>query len=317
LEIVLTESISVSAEYREKLRLKHLAMEPSLQGKTISFRLNDHAIAIGLPTFSPDAKWLEDAEAEADTWDRAGNVLSVYIYAVTIVIENLTFAIPTAAAEHRHVNTSLFSALERDVMDREADKLYLLARQALDLFIRTTRWKAGLALLDLDRRPDNPTFRGGRLYNLEHGGSFYSPKIPRVVSAPRRVNLTPQIWQSIGDVLASGSLPPIWVEFLASAERRIETSDLREGLIDLAIGAEAAIRQFPHVSKKSREDLLSRILDNWESIGFPSAGPWFTDLRILIQVRNRIMHAGTDDRLNIQLCAKSLIAVQELTRLLA
>jgi hypothetical protein len=313
----MTETISVKAEYREKFKVKHLAMVPSLQGKAVSFHLDDHSIKIELPTFSPEAKLSPGMEAEADTWDSTnGNVLSVYIYVVRVIIEDLTFTIPATAAQHEFVNTPLFSSAEREALDQKSDELYLLARQALDLFIRTARWKTGMALLDVDNRPDSPSLNGGRLINLAHGGSFYVPRISRIAVVPPRINLTSQIWQSIADALTNGEAPPVWSEFAASAARRIEVADLQAGVIDLAIGAEAAIRQFPRVSMTKRKNKLSTILDNWDQFGFPPAGQWFSDLRTLIDVRNQIMHSGADKRLNLSFCKKSLSAVKSLTGLL-
>src|SRR5205807_1708809 len=109
---------------------------------------------------------------------------------------------------------------------------------------------------------------------------------------PGRTTLTPQTWQAIGDALANGETPPVWNEYFASSRRRIEAGDLREGIIDLAIAAEAAIRQFPRVSKRKRRKKLSNILNDWDQFGFPRAGPWFSDLKVLVDVRNDIMHRG-------------------------
>jgi hypothetical protein len=313
----MTETISVNAEYREKFEVKHLAMVPSLQGNAVSFHLDGHSIKIELPTFSPEAKTSPGTEAEADTWDsRNGNVLSVYIYVVRVLIEDLTFMIPATAAQHTSVNTTLFSSAEREALDQASDELYLLARQALDLFLRTARWKTGMALLDIDNRPGSPSLNGGRLINLAHGGGFYVPRIPRIAVVPPRINLTSQIWQSITDALTNGETPPVWSEYAASAARRIEVADFKAGVIDLAIGAEAAIRQFPRVSMTKRKNRLSMILDNWDHFGFPPAGQSFSDLRTLIDVRNQIMHSGADNRLNLSFCKKSLSAVKGLIGLL-
>jgi hypothetical protein len=313
----MTETVYVKAEYREKLRVKHLAMEPSLQGKTVSFRLDNQSIKIRLPAFSPGAKWSEDLEAEADTWEtKTGNILSVYIYAVHIVIENLTFAIPTTAAQHGSVNMSLFSPAEREILDKQSDDLYLVARRALDRWIGIVRWKTGMALVEVDNRPINASLDGGRLFNLDHGGKFYSPRIPRIVKALRRTTLTPQTWQAITDALANDEIPPIWNEYFASSQRRIEAIDLRAGVIDLAIAAEATIKQYSPVSKTKRDKKVSEILDKWDQFGFPPAGPWLSDLKTLNQVRNYIMHRGDEKQVDPALCKRSLAAVKNLIGLL-
>jgi hypothetical protein len=312
----MTKTVSITAEYREKLRVKHLAMEPSLNGKIVSFALDNRPIAIELPTFSPDTKWSEDMEAEADHWDKDRNVLSVYVYAVHVVIKNLSFSIPATAAQHKSINATLFSSAETEALDKESDELYLLARRALDLWIRIARWKTGMALLAIDNRPESASLDGGRLFNLEHGGKFYSPRIPRVAKSPGRTTLTPQTWQAICDALANGDTPPVWNEYFASSRRRVEAGDLREGIIDLTIAAEAAIRQFPRVSKRNRRKKLSNIFNDWDQFGFPQAGPWFSDLKVLVDVRNEIMHSGDQTRIDMNLCGRSLSAVKELIGLL-
>ena len=141
----MTGTVCVKAEYREKLRVKHLAIEPSLQGKSVSFRLDNQSIKIGLPTFSPEAKLSENMEAEADTWEtKTGKVLSVYVYVLHIIVEGLTFTVSTTAAQHKSFNATLFSPAEREILDTRSDELYLLARRALNLSIRVVRWKTGM-----------------------------------------------------------------------------------------------------------------------------------------------------------------------------
>ena len=47
-------------------------------------------------------------------------------------------------------------------------------------------------------------------------------------------------------------------------------------MIDLAIAAESAITQYPHVLKTKRDETMSKILANWDQFGFPPATPWLS-----------------------------------------
>lgn len=302
---------TVKAEYREKLRVKHLAMEPSLQGKVMSFCLDDHAVKIRLPVL-PEAepKCFEDTEAEADTWDKHGNIHAVYIYALLVVIAELSFTIPMVAAKHKHVNTGLFSSAEAKELDHRSDALYFMARRAVDVWIRIARWKTGMGLLDVDYRPDGSSYNGGRLYNLQHGGAFYSPRIGRTAVVPPRTVLTPETWQAISDALIFGDTPPVWNEYFASAQRRLEVADFRECIIDLAITAEAVVRRFPLLQNKKRQPRFSKILENWDRSGFPTAGQCLKDIKQLVAIRNDIMHRGDDAQVDRHLCDRSMGAVK-------
>lgn len=306
---------TVRAEYREKLRVKHLAMKPSLQGKAVSFCLDDHSVKIQLPVL-PEVRpnHFEDMEAEANTWDKHGNIHAVQIYAVLVVIAELSFTIPVTAAEHKHVNGGLFSSSEAKELDHQSDALYLLARRATDFWIRIARWKTGMGLLDVDFRPEgSSSYSGGRLYNLQHGGAFYCPRIGRTAVVPPRTVLTAEVWQAISEALTTGEPPPVWDEYFASAQRRIEVADFRECIIDLAIAAEAAIRQISPLPNKKTP--ISEILKRWDRSGILPDGQ-LSGLKRLFIVRNEIMHSGGYRQVDRRLCDQSISAVKCLIGLL-
>jgi hypothetical protein len=311
----------VRAVYREKVRVKHLAMEPSLQGGSVSFRFEKHFVRVALPKITEQIKAarLEFAEAEADVWDRDGNIINVHVYAVAITVGRLTFMLPTAAADHKSIDARQFDAPQTKRLDKRSDGLYLLTRRAVDYWLRVVRWKTGLGLIDVDARPENPSLFGGRLYNLAHGGAFYSPRIGRSVAVPRRHRLSPDAWREISKSLVQGERPPIWNEYAMSAQQRIEVGDLKASIVDLAIAAESVVRQFPKVpSKMRKKKRISELFRDWTQLGFPPVQhlSWFSDVKALVLVRNRIMHQGHDSRLTLQFCKSSASAVQQLIGLL-
>lgn len=228
--------VQINARYEDRIRIKHLSMEPSLQGSAVQFLFEGHQIEIKLPKIDPVAKDDRYLEAEADVWRAAtGEILNVHIYVISIAIHDLKFELPQAAADHPHINASLYNDAERRVMDKKSDQLYFLARRALDYWLRVVRWKTGLGLIDIDTSPKIESVYGGKLFNNAHGGSFYSPKIARTVTVPKRHRLNQAVWQEIEAAVSRGEIPPIWNEYHMNAYRRMEQGDLVAGVIDLAM----------------------------------------------------------------------------------
>ncbi len=242
-------------------------------------------------------------------------IVDIYIYFLSVAVLNLSFELPAAAARHPHINAALYTEEETRVLDGRSDQLYFLARRALDYFLQIARWKTGYGLIALDTRPDRASLSGGRLFNLTHGGSFYSPAVDRTSVAPGRSQLTIREWQEISLALDVSASPPIWSVFFVSAQRRIDSNDLTAGTIDLAIAAESAIRQFRGVSmRKRKSNKMSELLANWSKLGFPAVSdlPWFRNLEVLFDVRNKIMHRGDDQRVDISFCQNVASAVENL-----
>jgi hypothetical protein len=325
--------VRVKARYEERIRIKHLSMEPALQGATSQFSFHNHPIEIKLPQLPPNGKGGTDyryLEAEADEWKAAtGEILNVHIYTVSLAILALEFDLPIAAADHRHINDSLYSEAERGALDEKSDQLYFLARRAIDYWLRVVRWKTGLGLIDTDTSPDSESLHGGRLFNDSHGGAFYSPRVQRTVVAPERHRLTPANWSEIALALSAGATPPIWNEYQMSAHRRIEHGDLVAATIDLAIAAESVIRravdaQLPADTPNWTRNTVARInmstlIDKWPDYGLPAVSQlqWFSTVKRLIQVRNRIMHRWDDSRIQAEFCRDAARAVDELIAVLA
>jgi hypothetical protein len=319
-------SVDVSATYKERVRIKHLSMEPSLQGATACFQFEDRKVEIKLPTLPLEEKrYSEYAEAEADVWNSSSKeVINVHIYAVLISVLELEFQLPPAAAEHRSINASLYDEKEARELDQQSDQLYFLARRALDYWLRVVRWKTGLGLIDLDPRADGATLYGGRLFNNAHGGAFYSPLVGRTVVAPERHRLNPLVWNEIATVVAAGLNPPLWNEYLMSAHRRIEHGDLTAAIIDLAIVVESVIRrtldaQLPADTPKWTRSMAGRttmtdLFNRWLEFNLPTISdlPWFKVIMTLVEVRNAIMHRGNDQRLRLSFCRAAASAAEKL-----
>lgn len=305
--------VPIDAKYEERIRIKHLSMEPSLQGAKAPFSFETHHIEIVLPILSPKPRD-PHAEAEADVWNAKGELVNVSIYFISVAIVGLTFTLPAVASKHRRINASLYTVDETRDLDKKTAQLYFIGRRAVDYFLRVARWKTGFGLMALDTRPDQATLYGGRLFNLAHGGAFYSSPIGRTIVLPKHHRLKTSEWKEIAAALSAGTKPPIWNEFLMSAQRRIDMNDLRAGVIDLAIAAEAVIRQFPGVSMRVRESKMANLFAKWAALGFPRVShlPWFKKVETLFKVRNKLMHSGDSTRVQISFCRDASSAVADL-----
>jgi hypothetical protein len=169
---------------------------------------------------------------------------------------------------------------------------------------------------------------GGRLYNLAHGGAFYSPRVGRVLSAPRRHRLTQVEWSDISATLVAKTDPPIWNEYMMSAHRRINDGDLRGSIIDLAVVAEIVIRRFVDgrlssgtvkgvrrvVKRINLSDLIDR-RTKFELPGLPD-DQWLK-IKDVFDKRNDIMHRGDHQGVELSVCQDSADAVAKLVEALA
>jgi hypothetical protein len=310
--------------------------EPNLQGVTLEFRFEDHDVKVSLPKLpSGKSQEIRDQfmEAEAYEWDKHGEILRVCVYAIRVTILRLRFELPTAAAINKGINVTLYSEDERKHLDERTDALYFLARRALKYWLEVLRWKTGLALIDFDTRPSGPSLRGARLINLAHGVAFYSPRVTRTLTGPKMHRLDLETWQTIADLLAAGINPPIWNNYLMSAQRRIEFGDYRAASIELAIAAESIMRRFfdkvilpsailpiapKWAQKKIVDPKMSELLERWTQFGFPDKTQltWFNTIDKLTKVRNGIMHSGEDPEANTEFCRCAASAVEHLITLL-
>jgi hypothetical protein len=299
-------------------------MEPSLQGATMQFSLENHVIEIKLPELPPNGNIGTDygyLKAEIDGWNASKEILNVHIYAFSVAILGLEFALPIAAANHRHIDNTLYSETEQRALDDESDRLYFLSRRAIDYWLRVVRWKTGLGLIDIDRLPGSESLRGGRLLNEAHGGAFYSPRFQRTLSAPGRYRLTPADWNEIASAVSAGATPPIWNEYQMRAHRRIDNGDFVAATIDLAVAVESVIRravdaQLPaDAANRSRKRVarinMSNLIDLWPAFGLPQLQS-LSMVRTLFEVRNKIMHRGKDSSAQREFCRDAAQAVDEL-----
>jgi hypothetical protein len=322
---MVADEVSVQAVYEEWFRLAHLSMEPGLAGAEHIFPFEDRELTVRLPSLPIGDRFDEDATAFISVRRTATNEpRQVEIFAVLVVISGLEFRISRAAASLPHIDTSLYTDEQQKELDTRSDKLWLLARRAIDYWLRVVRYHTGFARIGLDTYPGDTTLKGGQLINCERHTQFYTPLIQRTIVARGSHRLTPDKWKKIESSLKDAVSPPIWHEYLMSGRQRIEVGDLKAAVIDLATCSELAIRRqintkLPADTPAGVREIVSRtnmtdIFRRWEGLGLPdkTSIPNFPTVRTLFDVRNAIAHRGEDDRVNVEFCKQASTAVQSL-----
>jgi hypothetical protein len=122
--------------------------------------------------------------------------------------------------------------------------------------------------VDLDIGAGSPTLTGGELVNLAHGGAFYSPRIGRTVTVPRRGRLTLRSWSDIAAALATNESPPIWTDYFMSAQQRVEIADLKAGIIDLQYRPSLRSGNFQVLRAKTERSVSPKSLGSGISLDF-------------------------------------------------
>ena len=54
--------------------------------------------------------------------------------------------------------------------------------------------------------------------------------------------VTEAAWEAAGRALAANTQPPVWVDFVIEAHRRLHVGDLRSAIVNGAIASETVIR---------------------------------------------------------------------------
>lgn len=179
--------------------------------------------------------------------------------------------------------------------------------RALDRWKRTLRWIAlapEICFTDIRTRDD--ALRGGgfnlfrasddRLFRRD-GGSLVMPGGGKVTEAA---------WEAAGCALAADRPPPVWIDFLIEAHRRLRVGDLRSAIVNGAIASETAIRSLfsmtlpPIVSAVAVRILdvtpVQGLLSRWEEIsGWDKAKArdnGKSQVHALFDLRNAVLHNG-------------------------
>jgi hypothetical protein len=321
----MSDIVSVKTRYDEWFRVTHLSMPPTLAGAEHQFTFEDASVKIKLPETPAEGEVPSEYSKAYVSRRRAttNEIIEVEIYAVLVSIDALNIDLPVAAAEYPAVNSTLYNADQARELDGRSNQLWYLARRILDYWLRVVRWRTGYALIDLATSLHDATLLGGRLINCTTGNAFYSPRIGRTVVVPPTRRLTFDEWAAIGGDLVKNAFPPVWHEYLMSGRRRIEVGDLTAAVIDLAVAIEVAVRlqvdsKLPPATPRGICEVVARmnmteVFRRWEDLDLPAKNsiPSFADITNLVEVRNAIMHRGSDPRITRDFCLRASAGVEK------
>jgi len=318
---------TVPAVYRERFRVCHLGIDPGIQGAVHQFTFEGRAVALRLPAFDPmPTEFAETAEIEADSfWLETNQPERFIVKMVTVELSAGDVPIPTTAAAYPAINMSLYEDADRKRLDTLSDSHYFAARRAIDYWLRVVRWKTLSSDIDL-LAAETAHVSDGILVNLETGRPFWTPRITRSVEV-EPVHVVDRLqWDAIQAELAAGRTPPVWYDFLFSAEGRLTSGDLNAAILDAAIACEAVIRALVsrHLSDTAPEWMrvmltkinMSELLNEWPHLGFWDATRQaeldLAAIQNLTRIRNVLMHRGADDRIRPGLCRDLCAATRRL-----
>jgi len=323
--------VAITARYSEWMRVRHLAMKPEVAGREWQFEFEKKSIGIRLPPMpAPDQKAGDErALATIDHWNSKGEIASMYVYGLGISIYSLGLKIPDIAAKTSQINMSLFDAAQSDSLNAVSDRCYMRARRAVNHWLRVARWLVNGPLLDIDFRESRGSF-GDELINEKTNTRFWRSPASRTLSGLRRYTVDTDSWEKLDAALKAGQEPPIWEDYKASAERRIDGGDFVAATLDLAIAAESAVRRAVDLSLPATSSIhirnviskfpMSQVLRDWKKFGLPSptgATPFDKQaIERLFAVRNGLMHQGAESTVTAAWCRERVVDVKNLVRAL-
>ncbi len=219
----------------------------------------------------------------------------------------------------------LFSDEEQSRLNKIAEQHQSIAEKAFEYWLRITRWVCDDSSISRDQVED---FRSGwstYLIDTERNTKVWIQG--HVFDVTKYKTLKPEEWQEVQLRLSNGSQPPIYIELKHDAEESISLGDYRRSLVDMAMACEtflrlAVLQKLPEELNKKlvsyiEEGNISQYIDKFfPEIIDETANRQFkklkSDLFMMFERRNKLVHMGKDDEIDEILCRKLLKVTQEL-----
>lgn len=320
---------TVEASYQQTFGMANPAIEPELAGAQHRFQFENRQVVIALPVLStsngPPTSARQNPFSPAAVIyvsDTSKKPLRVSVVSIMLTIEGLRVTIPSTAAAYPGANHALFDEAQRRDLDERSDALYFLARRAVAYCLRVIWCKTGFYTVNqLSGAARGSGSDGGALVNTNSGTRFHAPRVGRTIVMRAHSVIRAGQWLEIAQALIAGQEPPVWYDYLASAHQRMEAGDRLAAMLDLAVAVEARIRTAldaqlpPGIPKGFRRAIryrkMSHIFEHRQDYGlatFPDL-PW---LKKLFDIRNGIMHNGSEKRADVAFFETASKAVAQL-----
>ena len=316
-----------------RFNVENCVVVPRLVGASHAFNIGGTSVVLRLPSLPTQS---ERAEGDPVPFKskhvfrtskischhlRSGRPFCYDVHQVDVYVRlKRRISIPTAALGRIHSDD--FSSKRRAQLDRMMTPSASIAAEALDRWLRTVRWKTAFGSIGQRQIVGNASGWSDYLFDSATKQKFYASGHFITVHGDRPI--TKREWNSVGRALSSGTIPPVWFDFLFDGEHRIASDDLPGGILCLAIACESLVRELmtTHLRRPVNDRFsrivsvtpISRFLEKWPQLGLWSAR-WqnatdLTKLKRLFELRNDVAHGVRAQTLRKSECREVASAVR-------
>jgi len=308
--------------------IRNLAVAPEVMGQEHIFPFENSTVSIKIPSIDQvdRGKGFDEVASVGARRTVDNEPLEFNIHKMDVEVSiPITVSIPLEVLDQPANAYDLFSDEEQSRLNKIAEQHQSIAEKAFEYWLRVTRWVCDDSRIGRDQVEG---FRSGwstYLIDTERNTKVWIQG--HVFHVSKYKTLKPEEWQEVQSRLSNGSQPPIYVELKHDAEESIRLGDYRRSLVDMAMACEtflrlAVLQKLPaELNNKLvsyiEEGNISQYIDKF----FPevideAANRQFkklkSDLFMMFDRRNKLVHMGKDDGIDEILCRKFLKVTQEL-----
>jgi hypothetical protein len=308
--------------------IRNLAVVPEVLGQEHVFPFEHSTVSVKLPKIDQvdRGKGYDEVASVGARRTVDNEPLEFDIHKMDIEVSiPITVSIPSEVLDQPANAYNLFSDEEQSRLNKIAEQHQSIAEKAFEYWIRVTRWVCDDSRIGRDQVED---FRSGwstYLIDTEKNRKVWIQGHVLHLSGYTTLNL--EEWHEIQSNLFNGLQPPIFIELKHDAEESMRLGDYRRSLVDMAMACEtflrlAVLQKLPeelniNLTSYIEEGNVSQYINKF----FPevidaTANTQFkklkSDLFMMFERRNKLVHMGKADGLDERLCRKFLKVTQEL-----
>ena len=235
-----------------RFHTRFLAVDPTLLGKTHSFKYLQHSVKLTVPS-ADTAKLLAEqhapprdgARVELLAWRKQGRKNVPTIVAIADV--DLLIEIPQSIRVHAQMLVrppnayDLLSEADVSSLNRLGTQFRGEAEAAIDYWFRVLRWKSRLGSIGRPLVRDSRT--GWATYLLDKRSRQRLWAAPLTATALLATPVTPPQWREAQRALTKGEQPPIYFDLYFDGVEHKKISDFQRSVVDFAVSCEVLMRK--------------------------------------------------------------------------
>lgn len=311
-----------------KFLTRHFAVPPDVVGNQHTFPFENASILLKLPTSDQiDRDNGSDDVASISSRRATDNEpLEIAVHKVDVeVTADFTFPIPSDALTRNPNAFDLFSEDQQNQLESSTNQHQKRAEGAFHYWVRVMRWVCDDYRIAREEVSGSSSGWGTYLLDEETGHRVWAQSLMFTFPGCRCVNETE--WNAAQQKLADGMQPPVYMELKHGAQAQLELGDCRRALLDAAVACETYLRTI--VIRHLPDSLNSRLVDYIEEgnifqfinkfvPGFldEAGNRQFkrlkSDLSSLFDRRNKLMHLGSTQDLNRDVCQRFIDVTEKL-----